>query len=292
MSRLVSTSADEESYGGEAKYQPIGDKIRDHINTDNAIQLLKWVNFAGSILFLGQIIAYAAIEIHADAHPTVGKPRDCQHRLCRVDTDKLGEINVQFLFPVIMAIAYIHHLAFYMQCQLNDTRIRKWFFVLGGNPMRWMEYALTYSLVTVISGILVGVEDVHLWLLAFFNTALAMGLGSVIEMIPRATERPDIWPVSFRSLRRAVLWQMALLIALPWAVLLCYYARAVHAHLPAFVHVAFWGSFASFLVLAGNVVSHNILRRYDFITAELVHIAGSVLGKTVLGIAVYSGLHK
>lgn len=273
---------------GNLIYQPLGSKSGEHIQLENNIQLMKWVNFLAGTVFLAQLIVYTTIVIKAEADISMRVPVNCRQIMCKTSTSHVGKIPIQIMFPVIVGTAFVHHLGFFFQCLYNDWRIRRWF-AIEINPMRWFEYSLTYSLESVLAGILVGVNDVHLLLLLFVLTSVGMGLGQILGLMPRI-ERPDIWPVSFRFVRALVFVHMVTVVLVPWIVLLCYYGRAVQQGLPIFAHVYFWTALISLVALGVILMEHRVRRRIDLATAELNYVYLSLIGKTALGVALYVGL--
>jgi hypothetical protein len=270
-------------------YYPLGQKIIDHVQSDNSLQMLKWINLTASALFLVQLVVYAALYLPADVYPSAGKPVCCEDTFCSGETVTLGKFNIRFVFPVIIALAYLNHTLFFTQVLLRGSKVGEWLFVYNTNPIRWIEYSLSYPLATVTVAVLVGVEDVHLWLSIFLSTAVGTGLGQVIALLPRL-ERPDIWPLSFRFLRGLLFAHMLVALLAPWAVLLCYYVQAASSNLPGSMHAAFWAVFLSTLAVAANVLLHDLMRGYGVVTSELVFMNVSAVAKTVLCASVYIGL--
>ena len=144
MSTLVAEANEEgNGFNSEAAYQPIGDKaVHENLRRIHMIQTLKWLHFLASVIFFIQIFVYAAVRIDANTYPTVGKPVDCEDRFCDSDITKLEQTNVQFLFPIIMVVAFCAHLASLLQYHYNEPDVRKWIFLHRTFPLRQLKTAL------------------------------------------------------------------------------------------------------------------------------------------------------
>lgn len=79
----------------------------------------------------------------------------------------------------------------------------------------------------------------------------------------------------------------------PWLVMLCYFfknASNSSSDVPGFVYVAFLGTLILFIAFGVNSYLHNILKWYNFETAEIVYISLSFTAKTILAADVLGGL--
>eukprot|EP01032_Pedospumella_encystans_P009629 gene9629-11321_t len=228
------------------------------------------------------------MEMDATISPIVIKARDCEN-FCDNSLQELASFNFRFLIPVIAAVACTGHLTCLLVFFYQEDIAEKWLLVIGTNPVRWIEFSLTYSLITVIAAILVGVMDVLSWFLLFFLTALGLGLWQLAELLPRL-ERPDLWPVTFRALRRLCFVLGLCAVLAPWLVILCYYARMVSDDTPRFISMAVLGLFALYAVLALNVLLGSVCYTYGFCVAEILFIDISVATKLFLAVTLYVGL--
>jgi len=292
QNRFMSISVVSSKEGDLGPYEPLVDHLQSvSLEEHNQkYKVVQWLHFAASFIFLVFLIAFAATDMDATIKPVVLKPVNCED-FCEVDIDHQGDFNFRFFIPLILAIAYIHHLVCFLVCYLEEFTAELWMFSLGSNPMRWMEYSLTFSLTTVIVAILSGVMDIHLWFLLFLATALGMGFWQVMELLPRV-ERPDIWAVSFRSLRLLCFWLGAVAVYLPWLVVFCFYARMVDDDTPSFVSTAVLGLCAIYVALGVNAYLSKVMHAYDFCTSEVVYISLSLVAKLYLAVNIYAGLKK
>ena len=278
--------------GDHGAYEPLVDHLHfvSQENNDQKYKVVQWLHFAASLVFLTLLIAFAATDADATIKPVVLKPVRCED-FCEVEIDRQGDFNFRFLIPLILAIAYLDHLVCFLVCYLEEFTADLWMFSICSNPLRWIEYSVTFSLTTVIVAILSGVMDVHIWFLLYLTTALGMGLWQAMELLPRV-ERPDIWPVSFRALRQLCFWLGAAAVYLPWLVMICHYARMVDDDTPSFVSAGVLGLCAVYAALGVNAFLSKVTYWYDFCTSEVVYIALSLVAKLYLAINIYAGLKK
>lgn len=289
MSTGLITVSDDGGVLGDMIYQPIDSHAADKDKREKQFQTVKWLHFAVSAVFLVEIIVFATVGIDDHVKPTVGKPVSCDDGpLCKTDQQSLDNMDLTFLPPLFVALAYLGHLLTFLQCNFNPDSAKKWMFMVGSNPYRWMEYALSTSVMLVTVAIVSGVTDVHLWLLIFFLNGIGMGCGQVLELLPH-NERPSVSIVPFQSMRELVFSLSVISKTIPWAVIACYFFRAIGQDLAVFIYVAFFGTLVTYIALVVNVFRHNIMDGCDFATAEIAYVLISLVGKTLLGAALCGG---
>jgi len=276
--------------GSEEFYQPLVNELSEFPSDrkERMIKIVQWSHVGASLFFLVLLLASSVMEMDATIRPIVLEVRDCDN-FCDNSIQDLTRFNFRFLIPVIAAVACTGHLACLLVFFYQQDFAEKWLLAIGANPVRWIEFSLTYSLITVIAAILVGVMDVLSWFLLFFVTALGMGLWHLVELLPRL-ERPDLWSVCFRALRRVCLTLGLCAVLVPWVVIVCYYARMVSDDTPRFISVAVLGLFALYAALALNVLLSSVYYSYGFCVAEMLFIAISVATKLFLAVTLYVGL--
>jgi hypothetical protein len=256
-----------------------------------AFNTIKWLHFSACIFFLVQTVIYSAIHVEAMVNPTIGKREEtCQGPICPTVLKYLGDANCIFIIPLFVALAFFDHLLSFLCCQFSEPVARFWLFKVGSNPLRWMEYSISASFMTIGISILCGVSDVHLWFLMFIMTGIGMFCGQIVELIPKE-EHPDIYPVKFTIIRSLAFWLGSISIFSPWLVMGCYFFSSVDSSTPEFVYAAFLVTFVLFLTFGLNSYLHNILGKYKFYTAEIVYISLSFTAKTFLAADVFGGLN-
>lgn len=276
--------------GSEEFYQPLVNVLSEFPSDrkERMLKLVQWSHVAASLFFLTLLLASSVMEMDATISPTLIKARDCAN-FCDGSIQDLASCNFRFLIPVIAAVACTGHLTCLLMFFYQQDFAEKWLLTIASNPVRWIQFSLTYSLVTVIAGILVGVMDIFTWFLLFSLTALSMGLWQLVELLPRL-ERPDLWPVSFRALRHLCFVLAFCAVLVPWMVIFCYYARMVSGDTPRFISVVVLGLFALYAALALNVLMGSVYHSYGNCITEILFIAISVATKLFLAVTLYVGL--
>lgn len=162
---------------------------------------------------------------------------------------------------------------------------------LGINPLRWIEYSITASLMIVTISALSGVSNA--FLLVFqaipLNLALMWIGGNYFEQENIGYS----WPLAGKKFprRRPVRWRFFLwgfvFFLAQWILVFVYFFTAITSAdgTPAYVYVIVFGLFFNFNLFALNPLLHY-LRAFgwiaDFVNYELVFLALSFISKFVL----------
>jgi hypothetical protein len=149
----------------------------------------------------------------------------------------------------------------------------------GINPARWIEYALSSSLMMVVIAMLVGIYEVAALILIFALNATMILFGWLMELHNQTTRRTN-W---------TAFWFGCFAGAVPWLAVAIYLAGA--ASPPGFVY----GIFAS-LFLFFNVFAVNMLLQYrrvgrwrDYLYGERAYMLLSLTAKSLLAWQVFAG---
>lgn len=186
-----------------------------------------------------------------------------------------------------MALAFADHLASFIYCSRYEESARYWLYKVGSNPFRWVEYSVSASTMAVAISILCGISDVHLWFLILIMHGVGMFFGLIMELLPKVEDSNFI---SFDIIRKICFWCGTVSIFTPWLVMCCYFFKAMNSSVPDFVYAAFLGTLFLFTLFGINAYLHNILKWYNFSTAEIVYITLSFTAKTFLAADVFGGL--
>jgi hypothetical protein len=256
---------------------------------DKSFKRITNLHLAAAIFFFIQAVMYSAVPVDISVTATIITPTTpCEGPICGNSLTNLGGFNPIFLIPTFVALACVDHFVCYLVCRLSEQRAKFWLFTVGANPLRWAEYCMSASCMAVAISILAGVGDVHLWLLIFVMHAVGMGLGLVMELLPKGDVTS--WPVPMQSIRSVCFWIGSVSIFTPWLVIACYFFRAVGEDTPDFVYAAFLGTLVLFCTFGGNSYAHNVLGKYSFAHAEIVYILLSFTSKTFLAADAFGGL--
>jgi len=155
----------------------------------------------------------------------------------------------------------------------------------GMNPVRFYEYALSSSLMIVLIGLLVGINDIGAIILAFFVNASMNLFGIMMEYHNQYTKKVNWSSFIFGSIAGIA----------PWIVIFLYFLGAVNsgtAKPPAFVYAIVPTLFVFFNIFAINMVLQykKVSAWKDYLFGERVYIVLSLAAKTTLAWLIFSGI--
>ncbi len=155
----------------------------------------------------------------------------------------------------------------------------------GMNPVRFYEYALSSSLMIVLIGLLVGINDIGAIILAFVVNASMNLFGLMMEYHNQYTSKVNWAGFIFGSIAGIA----------PWIVVFLYFLGAVNsgdAKPPAFVYAIIPTLFVFFNIFAINMVLQykKVGKWKDYLYGERVYIVLSLLAKTTLAWLIFSGV--
>lgn len=160
---------------------------------------------------------------------------------------------------------------------------------LGINPLRWIEYAISSSLMIVAIAALSGVSNVFIlvFLAVPLNVALMIIGGNYFEQDNIGYQRPLVKPSRLRKVRWKFFFWGVLFFLAQWAVIFSYFFAAVTStsQVPVFVYLVVFVMFSLFSLFAVNPVLHYLGAFSwisDFVNYELVFIALSFIAKLAL----------
>jgi len=152
------------------------------------------------------------------------------------------------------------------------------------NYLRWIEYALSSSVMIVVIAMLVGMYDLSSLILIFTLNATMNLFGLMMELHNQTTEKTNWTAFIFGCIAGIV----------PWIVIALYFAGAVGQYassIPSFVY----GILASIFIFF-NVFAINMFLQYkkvgpwkDYLFGERVYILLSLVAKTLLAWQIFSG---
>lgn len=154
----------------------------------------------------------------------------------------------------------------------------------GMNPARFLEYALSSSLMIVLIGMLVGFWDLGGIILIFGLNAMMNLFGIMMELHNQTTERTD-WTAFIFGCTAGIV---------PWIVIVLYFLAplaAPESQPPWFVYTIIPTLFVFFNVFAVNMVLQykKVGRWRDYLYGERVYIILSLTAKTVLAWLIFAG---
>jgi len=277
---------------------------------DRKFNTIKWLHFGAAVFFLIQTIAYGAVKADLSITPTVNFPTYCNPILetCYGTYDSkpsqkvLKATNPIWLIPFFTALACFDHIVSFFFCIHHADFAKMWIFDIQSNPLRWIEYCISASVMAWAISILCGISDVHIWFLIFFCHFIGILMGLFIELLPEdktsasAMEVQQEKGMSFMTMKKLLFALSCVSIFFPWMVMICYFFGSISnsddAKVPEFVYAAFFGTLFLFATFGVNTYLNKIAKMYDFPTTEIIFISLSFTAKTFLAADVFGGLRN
>ena len=165
---------------------------------------------------------------------------------------------------------------------------RRWYeahLARGQNPIRWIEYAFSSSVMIVVIAALAGVQEVGALIAVFGANAAMIMFGWSMAIANEGRDRPQWLHYVFGCIAGAVPW-----IAI-FAVLLSSATAPGSAPIPGFVIAIFVSLFVSFNVFAANMVLQyrRIGPWRDYLYGERAYMLFSLIAKSLLAWQVFFG---
>ena len=171
--------------------------------------------------------------------------------------------------------------------------------LFGINPIRWIEYSITSSLMLFVIATLSTVTNVFLLVsIIVFNLVLMWVGGNYFEQLNKGAS----WPLLSKSMskRKDVIWNPFMVGSLvyiwQWIIIFFYFINAIvqaSDEVPVYVYLVIIGIFANFTLFAVNAFLHY-LRTFEWISSsanyEIVYIILSFVSKFYLDWVLILGI--
>lgn len=241
---------------------------------------LRWMHVAAAVLMSVEALVIGVMDIDVHVPQTINTvARNVSGPVGEPELKQVYTLKVVHLITVFLALAALDHtvtacVAFYW------PKLFYWcVYEQCCNPLRWLEYSVSASLMSVLIAVLTGIYDVHLLCLIGALTGLCMVCGALMEMAPAT---PRAW------LPRALFWLGSVALTLAWLPILCYFFSHT-GDIPGFVYAAFLLTAVMYGLFALNMWLYRIQRRYRFDRAEYIYVLLSFVAKTFLAFDVFGG---
>ncbi|MCJ7624847.1 MAG: heliorhodopsin HeR [Anaerolineaceae bacterium] len=154
----------------------------------------------------------------------------------------------------------------------------------GMNPVRFVEYALSSSLMIVLIGMLSGLWDLGIIILMFGLNAMMNLFGIMMELHNQTTKKTNWTSFIFGSIAGII----------PWIVIFIFFVGSVNsgdAKPPTFVYVINPTLFVFFNIFAINMVLQykQVGPWKDYLFGERVYIILSLTSKSILAWLIFAG---
>jgi len=188
------------------------------------------------------------------------------------------------LGPMVALFFFMSAFAHFTMAFPMRRRYEGWL-ARGQNPIRWVEYSFSSSVMIVVIAALSGVQEVGT-LIAIFGANAAMILfGWSMEIANEGRERPQWLHYIFGCIVGAVPWLVV------FVTLLISATEPNSAPIPGFVIAIFVTLFAFFNVFAINMVLQyrKVGRWRDYLHGERAYMLFSLVAKSLLAWQVFFG---
>ncbi len=165
---------------------------------------------------------------------------------------------------------------------------RRWYeahLARGQNPIRWVEYAFSSSVMIVVIAALAGVQEVGTLIAIFGANAAMIMFGWSMEIANEGRDRPQWLHYIFGCIVGAVPWLVI------FATIVISATEPNSAPIPAFVIAIFVTLFVFFNVFAINMVLQyrKVGRWRDYLYGERAYMLFSLFAKSALAWQVFFG---
>jgi hypothetical protein len=165
---------------------------------------------------------------------------------------------------------------------------RRWYearLARGQNPIRWIEYAFSSSVMIVVIAALAGVQEIGTLIAIFGVNAAMIMFGWSMEIANEGRARPQWLHYIFGCIAGAVPWLVIFVTILVSAT------EPGSAPIPGFVIAIFVSLFVVFNVFAINMVLQygKIGRWRDYLYGERAYMLFSLIAKSLLAWQVFFG---
>ena len=200
-----------------------------------------------------------------------------------------NQFNPLWFIVTFVSLPAINHGFIWYLSVHHQKMVEEFLFEKKNNPIRWIEYSVSASLMLITISILCGVSDIFLWFLLGSSNCIGMLMGQLLEML----SSPKYKDVMEKNVIKYVFSLASAMVFVPWVVPLYYFFHGLttpNAEVPSFVYVALLGTFLCFSSFGLNSFCYHILEKYDFHTTEYIYVLLSFTAKTILAVDVYGGL--
>ncbi|MBK5111306.1 MAG: heliorhodopsin HeR [Thermoleophilia bacterium] len=250
---------------------------RDQKPVSAKLARLRRLNLAATLFFGIQVVLLLILSDPVTL-PVFGSFLTAAPGSDQFGTKDLFDLRVDLLVALFLALALIDHLFVATLGRRNyESNV-----VRGINPVRWIEYSISASIMVVLIAMLSGASDVVALLMMFGANAAMILFGLVMERTNLGREEVDWSPFVYGCLIGAV----------PWiGIAIQFMLSESDGSVPGFVYGIFVSLFILFNGFAVNMwLGYRGKGRWnDPLFVELVYVILSLTAKTALAWQVYSG---
>jgi Heliorhodopsin len=239
--------------------------------------LLRRLNLVAALFFGIQIVVLLVLADPVSL-PVFGSFLTSAPGSDQFGTKQLFDLRIDLMVGLFLGLALADHL-------LVATAFRRRYEALvrrGVNPIRWIEYSLSASIMVVLIAMLAGATDVVALLMMFGANSAMIFFGLIMERVNLDRARTDWTPFVMGCVIGAV----------PWVgIAIQFVLSEGEGSVPGFVYGIFVSLFILFNGFAVNMwLGYRGRGRWkDPLFVELAYILLSLTAKTALAWQVYAG---
>jgi hypothetical protein len=243
-------------------------------DVSSRIGRLRWFNLAMGVVHAAQAVLILALatgfSIPIVVHSLTGPPGS------PAETITLFDLRIAWAVAAFLLVSALAHLLIASVGFRSYQRM----LLVGRNDYRWIEYAISASLMAVLIGLLPGINDAAAVIAIFGANAAMILFGLVQERYggPGGSLLP--------------FWLGSVVGVIPWISIGLYLAGiGTDARAPGFVYAIFVSLFAFFMSFAVNMwLQYRQVGRWkDYLFGERVYVLLSLVAKSALAWQVFAG---
>ena len=257
----------------------------DSIPIERSVSLFRW-NVTLSALHLAQAAVILALSFAKNpvvTSPVVGTYLHFDQATSHLVTAQrsIGALPIGPAVALFLLLSAVAHFGMAFPARAwYEARLAR-----GQNPIRWIEYSFSSSVMIVVIAALAGVQEVGTLIAIFGANAAMIMFGWSMEIANEGRDRPQWLHYVFGCIVGAVPWLVIFLTLLTSAT------EPGSAPIPGFVIAIFVTLFFCFNVFAINMVLQyrKIGRWRDYLYGEQAYMLFSLIAKSLLAWQVFFG---
>lgn len=176
------------------------------------------MHLVAAVLMLIEMTVVASMPVGTGVPQTIGFPSVNRTGVIGTPTVKAlpDAQNPTAMVAIFLALAALDHMITSGIMIVKPKLAQSFLFEKEANPLRWTEYSVSASIMTVAIGALTGIYDIHMQFLMGTMTGLCMLLGMAVELLPK-----DL---------KAMAWFLFILASVacfwPWLIMWAYFSSA------------------------------------------------------------------
>jgi hypothetical protein len=257
----------------------------ESISIERSVSLFRW-NATLSALHLAQAAAILALSFAKNpvvTSPVVGTYLHFDQATSHLVTAQrsIGSLPIGPAVALFLLLSAVAHFSMAFPA-------RRWYearLARGQNPIRWIEYSFSSSVMIVVIAALAGVQELGTLIAIFGANAAMIMFGWSMEIANEGRDRPQWLHYVFGCIAGAVPWLVIFVTILVSAT------EPGSAPIPGFVIAIFVTLFFCFNVFAINMVLQyrKIGRWREYLYGERAYMLFSLVAKSLLAWQVFFG---